>query len=65
MFNIEKKKKGKIIIYPDDTSIMAGSKEELLILRDTLIFVLHNLGIVINFKSVRPMPCVGISETGN
>ena len=29
---------------------MAGSREELLILRDTLIFLFQNLGVLINFK---------------
>ena len=40
----------RIIIYLDDILIMAGSKQELLILKDTLIFLLQNLGFVINFK---------------
>ena len=37
----------RIIIYLND---MAGSREELLILRDTLIFLFQNLGVLINFK---------------
>ena len=40
----------RIVIYLDNILIMAGSKEELLILRDTLIFLLQNLAFVINFK---------------
>ena len=36
---------------------MAGSKEELLILRDTLNFLLENLGFVINFKKSVLDPC--------
>ena len=36
---------------------MAGSKEELLILRDALIFLLQNLGFVINFNKSVLHPC--------
>ena len=44
---------GSIIIYLDDILIMAGSREELLILKDTLIFLLQDLGFDIYFsKSV-------------
>ena len=41
---------GRIIIYLNDILIMAGSREELLILRDTLIFLFQNLDVLINFK---------------
>lgn len=56
----------RIIIYIDNILIMTGFKKELLLLRHTLIFLRLNLGFVINFNNcVRPLPCVGISRTGN
>ena len=48
---------GRIIIYLDNILIIAGSEEELLILRDTLIFLLQNWGFVINFKKFVLDPC--------
>ena len=38
---------GRIIVYLDDIIL---SREELLVLRDTLIYLLQNLGFVINVK---------------
>ena len=40
----------RIIIYLDNTLIITGSKGELLILRDALLFLLQNLSFVINSK---------------
>ena len=57
---------GRIIIYLDNILIMAGSKEELLILRDILFlssrtWLFHQLQEV----CVTPMPYIGISGTRN
>ena len=40
----------KIIIYLDDMLLMGASQPELMLGRDTLIFVLQHLGLVINLK---------------
>ena len=40
----------RLIIYLDDISVMGSSLEEIMMSRDTLIFVLQNLGFVINFQ---------------
>ena len=48
---------GRIIIYLDNILIIAGSEEELLILRHTLIFLLQDWGFVINFKKSVLDPC--------
>ena len=40
----------KIIIYLDDMLLMGASQPELVLGRDTLIFVLQHLGLVINLK---------------
>ena len=45
-----RKLKVKLIIYLDDILLMAPSKEELEMGRDTLIFILQHLGFVINVK---------------
>ena len=41
---------GRIIIHLDNILIMTGSREELLIQRVTLIFLVQSLDFVINFK---------------
>ena len=38
----------RIVIYLDDNLLIAASPEELLIARDTLIFLLPNWGLLIN-----------------
>ena len=48
---------GNIITCPGNILIMTSSREALLILRDTLIFLLQNLGFVINFKMSIFYPC--------
>jgi len=48
--------KAKMIIYLDDMLLMAASKEELVMGRDTLIFVLQHLGLVINAKKSQLTP---------
>uniref|UniRef100_A0A7M6DR42 Reverse transcriptase domain-containing protein n=1 Tax=Clytia hemisphaerica TaxID=252671 RepID=A0A7M6DR42_9CNID len=40
----------RLIIYLDDCLLMASSIEELLMARDTLVFVLQHLGFSINFE---------------
>ena len=40
----------KIIIYLDDTLLIGHSLEEILMSRDTVIFLLQHLGFVINWK---------------
>ena len=40
----------RLIIYLDDILVMGSSLEEIMMSRDTLIFVLQNLGFVINFQ---------------
>ena len=47
----------RIIIYIDNILIMTGFKKELLLLRHTLIFLLQNLGFVINFNNSVLDPC--------
>ena len=39
------------MIYTDDMLLMASSLEDLLIPRNTLIFILQDLGFLINIKS--------------
>ena len=41
----------RIMIYTDDMLLMASSLEDLLIPRNTLIFILQDLGFLINIKS--------------
>ena len=45
-FSLLKKLCVRIIIYPDDMLLMVASQEELLIPRDTLIFLLKQLGFL-------------------
>ena len=45
-----RKLKVRLIIYLDDILVMAASKEESEIRRDTLIFLLKHLGFIINVK---------------
>ncbi|XP_057296294.1 uncharacterized protein LOC130625258 [Hydractinia symbiolongicarpus] len=40
----------RIVIYLDDMLILGRSREEVLMARDTLIFLLQNLGFLINLK---------------
>ena len=40
----------RLIIYLDDILVMRSSLEQIMMSRDTLIFVLQNLGFVINFQ---------------
>ena len=40
----------RIIIYLDDMLLMASSLEDLLMARDTMIFILQHLGFLINIK---------------
>ena len=40
----------RLIIYLDDILVMGSSLEEIMMSRDTLIFVLQDLGFVINFQ---------------
>ena len=42
---------GRILIYLDNILIITEFNKELLVLRHTLIFLLQNLGFVINFKN--------------
>ena len=46
----------RLIIYLDDILLMASSKEELEIARDTLIFLFQHLGFVINVKKSELTP---------
>ena len=46
----------QLIIFLDDILLMASSKEELTLARDTLIYRLQNLGFLINCKPVLK-PC--------
>ena len=41
---------GRIIVFLDDILLIAPSIEELVVLRDTVIFLLQNLGFLINIK---------------
>ena len=50
--------KVRLIIYPDNILMMAPSKEELEIGRDTLVFLLKHLGFVINLKKSVLCPTV-------
>ena len=40
----------RIVIYLDDMLLMVSSLEDLLVARDTLIFILQHLGFLINVK---------------
>ena len=40
----------RLTIFLDDILLMAASVEELTLARDTLIYLLHNLGFLINIK---------------
>ena len=42
----------QLIIFLDDILLMASSKEELTLVRDTLIYCFQNLGFLINCKPV-------------
>ena len=48
----------RIIIYLDDMLLMASSLEDLLMARDTLIFIIQHLGFLINIKKsyLEPTP---------
>ena len=46
----------RIIIYLDDMLLMASSLEDLLMARDTLIFILQHLGFLINIKKFYKKP---------
>ena len=52
-----KRLNGTIIFCLDEILLITGPKEDLLILTDTLIFLLQNLGFVINFKKSVLDPC--------
>ena len=40
----------RLIIYLDDMLLMAASLSEILIARDSTMFLLHHLGLVINLE---------------
>ena len=47
----------RLVIYLDDILLMGRTLEEILMGRDTLIFLLQHLGFVMNLKSVlKPAP---------
>ena len=52
------------IIYLDDMLIMGRTLPEILIARDTLIFLLQHLGFVINLKKSVPHPVKQIQFLG-
>ena len=54
----------RLIIFLDDILLMASSKEELTLVRDTLIYLLQNLGFLINRKKSVLEPCQNIQFLG-
>ena len=54
----------RLIIFLDDILLMASSKEELTFVRDTLIYLLQNLGFLINRKKSVLEPCQNIQFLG-
>ena len=52
-----KRLNGTIVFCLDEILLITGPKEDLLILIDTLIFLLQKLGFVINFKKSVLDPC--------
>lgn len=55
---------GTVIICLDEILLMTGPKEDLLILIDTLIFLLQNLDFIINFKTFMLDPCYVLEFLG-
>ena len=53
------------ILYIDDTLLIATSHKELITARDTLIFLLKNLGFLINFEKSVLHPCKMIEIFGS
>ena len=53
-----------MIIFLDDILLMAASKEELTFARGTLIYLLQNLGFLINHKKSVLEPCQNIQFLG-
>ena len=53
-----------MIIFLDDILLMAASKEELTFARGTLIYLLQNLGFLINRKKSVLEPCQNIQFLG-
>ena len=54
----------RLIIYQDDILLMAASVEELTLERDTLIYLLQNLGFLINIKKSVLQSCQTIQLLG-
>ena len=54
----------QLIIFLDDILLMASSKEELTLARDTLIYLLQNLGFLINCKKSVLKPVQNIQFLG-
>ena len=54
----------RLIIFLDDILLMVSSKEELALVRDTLIYLLQNLGFLINRKKSVLEPCQNIQFLG-
>ena len=54
----------RLIIYLDDMLLMGSSLEEIMMARDTLIFILLHLGFVINFQKSILTPCHQIQFLG-
>ena len=54
----------QLIIFLDDILLMAASVEELTLARDTLIYLLQNLGFLINIKKSVLQPCQTIQFLG-
>ena len=46
----------RLIVYLDDILLMASTVEEILMARDTLIFLFQNLGFLINVKKSQFYP---------
>jgi len=55
---------GRIIVFLDDILLIASTKEDLIGLRDTLIFLLQQLGFMINLKKSVLSPCQQIEFLG-
>ena len=53
-----------LILYLDDILLIARSQKELITGRDTLIFLLQNLGFPINFEKSVQQPCQNIEFLG-
>ena len=54
----------RLIIFLDDILLMAASVRELTLARDTLIYLLQNLGFLINIKKSVLQPCQTIQFLG-